>query len=61
MSSGPGQPNDSLADWLLIRPEISWPPWRGARLVSKAPPATASGISSWQREADVTVREPRGS
>ncbi|MGW8799259.1 Fic family protein [Streptomyces sp. NPDC055775] len=37
MTSGPGQPKDSLADWLLIRPEISWPPWRGARLVSEAP------------------------
>lgn len=37
MTSGPGQPRDSLADWLLIRPEISWPPWCGARLVSEAP------------------------
>ncbi|MFK4152925.1 hypothetical protein ACI2LV_13220 [Streptomyces fungicidicus] len=37
MTSGPGQPKDSLADWLIIRPEISWPSWRGACLVSKAP------------------------
>lgn len=37
MTSGPGQPKDSLADWLLIRPEISWPSWGGARLVSEAP------------------------
>ncbi|MEV1049754.1 Fic family protein [Streptomyces sp. NPDC049887] len=37
MTSGPGQPKDSLADWLRIRPEISWPSWRGARPVSGAP------------------------
>ncbi|MET9439003.1 Fic family protein [Streptomyces sp. NPDC006551] len=37
MTSGPGQPKDSLADWLLIRPEISWPSWRGACLASGAP------------------------
>ncbi len=37
MTSGPGRPKDSLADWLLIRPEISWPSWRGARLASEAP------------------------
>lgn len=37
MTSRPGQPKDSLADWLLIRPEISWPSWRGARLISEAP------------------------
>ncbi|MFF3174640.1 Fic family protein [Streptomyces sp. NPDC057900] len=37
MTSGPGQAKDSLADWLLIRPEISWPSWRGARLISEAP------------------------
>lgn len=34
MTSGP---KDSLADWLFIRTEISWPSWRGARLVSGAP------------------------
>ncbi|MFB6560531.1 Fic family protein [Streptomyces sp. NPDC056400] len=38
MTSGPGQPKDSLADWLLIRTEISWPSWRGA---CPAPGATA--------------------
>lgn len=37
MTSGPGQPKDNLADWLRIRPEISWPFWRGARPVSGAP------------------------
>ncbi|MFF9051540.1 Fic family protein [Streptomyces erythrochromogenes] len=37
MTSGPGQPKDSLADWLLIRPEISWPSWPGACLASGAP------------------------
>ncbi|MFD8731181.1 Fic family protein [Streptomyces sp. NPDC059611] len=37
MNSRTGQPKDSLADWLLIRPEIAWPSWRGARLVSEAP------------------------
>ncbi|WP_234340451.1 Fic family protein [Streptomyces sp. TP-A0875] len=37
MTSGSGQPKDSLADWLLIRPEISWPSWRGASPVSGAP------------------------
>ncbi|MEW1660109.1 Fic family protein [Streptomyces sp. NPDC093707] len=37
MTSVPGQPKDSLADWLRIRPEISWPSWRGACLVSGAP------------------------
>ncbi|MFG3497925.1 Fic family protein [Streptomyces sp. NPDC047928] len=36
MTSGPGQPKDSLAEWLLIRPEISWPSWRGASPVSGA-------------------------
>ncbi|MET9987721.1 Fic family protein [Streptomyces rochei] len=37
MTSGSGQLKDSLADWLLIRPEISWPSWRGASPVSGAP------------------------
>ncbi|MFG3250870.1 Fic family protein [Streptomyces sp. NPDC048187] len=37
MTSGPGPPKDSLADWLSIRPEISWPSWRGASTVSGAP------------------------
>lgn len=37
MTSGPGQPKDSLADWLLIRTEISWPSWRDACPVSGAP------------------------
>ncbi|MFF8607221.1 Fic family protein [Streptomyces sp. NPDC015346] len=37
MTPALGQPKDSLADWLLIRPEISWPSWRGTRLVSEAP------------------------
>jgi hypothetical protein len=37
MTSGPGRPNDGLADWLLIRPEISWPSWRAAGMVSAAP------------------------
>lgn len=37
MTSGPGHPKDSLADWLRIRPEISWPSWRGACPVSGAP------------------------
>ncbi|MER5890011.1 Fic family protein [Streptomyces sp. NPDC001941] len=37
MTSGTGQPQDSLADWLLIRPEISWPAWRSAGLASQAP------------------------
>ncbi|MFJ6662190.1 hypothetical protein ACIQNG_38470 [Streptomyces sp. NPDC091377] len=37
MTSGSGQSKDSLADWLLIRPEISWPSWRGASPVSGAP------------------------
>ncbi|WP_175407508.1 Fic family protein [Streptomyces sp. TRM64462] len=37
MTSGPGRPKDSLADWLRIRPEISWPSWRGACPVSGAP------------------------
>ncbi|MFC8764757.1 Fic family protein [Streptomyces sp. NPDC057193] len=37
MTSRPGQPKNSLADWLLIRPEISWPSWRGASPVSGAP------------------------
>lgn len=36
MTSGPGQPKDSLADWLLIRPEISWPSWCGAYPASGA-------------------------
>ncbi|WP_405937206.1 Fic family protein [Streptomyces sp. NBC_00726] len=37
MTPGPGRPKDGLADWLLIRPEIPWPSWRGARLTSAAP------------------------
>ncbi|MGW7455908.1 Fic family protein [Streptomyces sp. NPDC054787] len=37
MTSGPGQPKDSLVDWLLIRSEISWPSWRGACPISGAP------------------------
>jgi Fic/DOC family len=37
MTSGPEQPKDSLADWLRVRTEISWPSWRGARPVSGAP------------------------
>ncbi|MGI5281674.1 Fic family protein [Streptomyces rochei] len=37
MTSGSGQLKDSLADWLLIRPEISWPSWSGASPVSGAP------------------------
>ncbi|MDH2394056.1 Fic family protein [Streptomyces sp. HNM0663] len=37
MTSGPGQPKDSLADWLRIRTKISWPSWRGARPDSGAP------------------------
>jgi hypothetical protein len=37
MTSGSAEPKDGLADWLLIRPEISWPSWRGAGLVFGAP------------------------
>ncbi|MFJ5220314.1 Fic family protein [Streptomyces sp. NPDC088354] len=37
MTSGPGQPKDNLADWLRIRPEISWPSCRGASPASGAP------------------------
>src|SRR4051812_28028228 len=37
MTSGPGRPKDGLADWLRIRPEISWPSWRGACPVFGAP------------------------
>jgi hypothetical protein len=37
MTFGPGRPKDSLADWLLIRPEISWPSWRGTSPVCGAP------------------------
>jgi hypothetical protein len=44
MTSGPGQPKDSLDDWLLIRPKISWPAWRSAGLTSGAP--THDGFQS---------------
>ncbi|WP_239091488.1 Fic family protein [Streptomyces sp. SID14478] len=37
MTFGPGQPKDSLADWLRIRTKISWPSWHGARPGSGAP------------------------
>ncbi|MEU5417249.1 Fic family protein [Streptomyces clavifer] len=37
MTSGPCQLKDSLADWLRIRPEISWPSWRRACFVWGAP------------------------
>ncbi|WP_266651533.1 hypothetical protein [Streptomyces sp. NBC_01549] len=37
MTSGPGQPKDSLADWMLDRTEVSWPSWRGVCPVSEAP------------------------
>ncbi|MFJ8694207.1 Fic family protein [Streptomyces roseolilacinus] len=37
MTFRPGRLKDSLADWLLIRPEISWPSWRGASPVFGAP------------------------
>jgi hypothetical protein len=37
VTSGPDRPKHSLADWMLIRTEISWPSWRGAGRVSGAP------------------------
>lgn len=37
MTSGPGRPKDSLADWLLIRPQIVWPSWHRASLISGVP------------------------
>lgn len=45
MTSGPAQPKDSLADWLLIRPDISWPPWRGTPPAPGAP--THDGFRSF--------------
>ncbi|MFJ7103950.1 Fic family protein [Streptomyces albogriseolus] len=37
MTSGPGHHGDALADWLRIRPQISWPCWSGARPSAGAP------------------------
>ncbi|MFI8951993.1 Fic family protein [Streptomyces sp. NPDC053750] len=37
MTAGPGRPKDSLADWLLIRTEISWPSWHGSPTLSATP------------------------
>ncbi|MGW1147444.1 hypothetical protein ACWD6I_20845 [Streptomyces sp. NPDC002454] len=37
MTSAPGPPEDGLADWLLVRPEVAWPSWHGSGLVSGAP------------------------
>ncbi|MEU1790751.1 Fic family protein [Streptomyces sparsogenes] len=37
MTSGPDRPKDSLAGWLLIRTEISWPSWRGGCPASGTP------------------------
>ncbi|MGW2032952.1 Fic family protein [Streptomyces sp. NPDC001811] len=60
MTAGPGQPKDSLAEWLLIRPEISWPSWRAARLASEA--SARDGFRNFfratrgRRDSEGTVR-----
>lgn len=37
MNSASGRRNDSLADWLRIRPGIDWPRWDGAYAATGAP------------------------
>ncbi len=37
MTFGPGHHRDSLADWLRIRTQISWPYWSGAHPGAEAP------------------------